>query len=48
MRLQGVACRGDEDLRAFGNVLPDNAAKKLIREAGWLCDVLGEVRCDAA
>ncbi|MGE3464252.1 MAG: CHAD domain-containing protein, partial [Pseudomonadales bacterium] len=31
-------------LKAFGDVLPEESARRLAAEAGWLCDVLGEVR----
>jgi CHAD domain-containing protein len=31
-------------LKAFGNVLPEDDARLLADEAGWLCDVLGAVR----
>lgn len=31
-------------LKAFGDVLPAEDARRLATEAGWLCDVLGDVR----
>jgi CHAD domain-containing protein len=31
-------------LKAFGDVLPEDPARSLAAEAGWLCDVLGAVR----
>lgn len=31
-------------LKAFGPVLPGEATRRLVGEASWLCDVLGEVR----
>lgn len=31
-------------LKAFGDVLPEQEARALAGEAGWLCDVLGAVR----
>jgi CHAD domain-containing protein len=31
-------------LKAFGPVLPEEATRRLVGEASWLCDMLGEVR----